>query len=522
MSLTLGGVNKLAGVYGSSNSPATYQDARFSGTGTVTVPVPVSIANLPATGIATNQATLDANLGLNLAYGGTNATVLAYWGTADGGTNPAAWANSAYVGKWANVLSTNISFTATGLAMNTNTTYYFAFMATNAVYTVWATNVLSFTLPTKLAFTSVPVYPPAGYPFSVTVQAQDPNGNPQAVTSATTVQLSKSSGSGTLSGTASGTIVNGSSSVVISGAAYWAADTMTLTATAVSGMGLGAAVSPPITFMPPDLTWDANGSGAAVRDGGGVWLNTTNTWWNGATNLNWADNYNARIGAGGAGGIITLDTVTANRVTFTNFSGTYTLVGGTLNVMSNLTVASSSGSVVLTYIIGGPGAVTMDSSGLIAHLRPEPQHLQRWHDHPPRDADLGHHGQWDQSRLQLCPGHRARHAQQRGDAAIREGHCDQCLDPEWRHVPFRQRLGCHMDGACHRELEYHPASGLQTGDQRQHQRRGRLHQDGRQHGNLLRHEHLHRGQCGAGRHAVLLEVGFIGLRRPGHQQWCGG
>ena len=37
-SLTLGGVNKPAGVYGSSNSPATHQDAHFSGTGTVTVP----------------------------------------------------------------------------------------------------------------------------------------------------------------------------------------------------------------------------------------------------------------------------------------------------------------------------------------------------------------------------------------------------------------------------------------------------------------------------------------------------
>ena len=31
--------------------------------------------------------------------------------------------------------------------------------------------------------------------------------------------------------------------------------------------------------------------------------------------------------------------------------------------LSNLTVADSSGSVVLAYIIGGPGGVTMDSSG---------------------------------------------------------------------------------------------------------------------------------------------------------------
>jgi autotransporter-associated beta strand protein len=38
-SLTLGGVNKLAGVYGSSNSPATHPDAHFAGTGTVTISI---------------------------------------------------------------------------------------------------------------------------------------------------------------------------------------------------------------------------------------------------------------------------------------------------------------------------------------------------------------------------------------------------------------------------------------------------------------------------------------------------
>ena len=361
-SLNLGGTNKLAGVYGSANSPATNQHAHFTGSGTVTVPVPVSLTNLPATGITTHQATLNAGLDLTLAYGGTNATVLVYWGTANGGTNPAAWANSAVVGQWTHVLSTNISYTATGLVMHTNTTCYFAFLATNSTYTVWATNVSSFTLPTKLTFTSVPDFPPARFPFSVTVQAQDADGNPQTVTSATTVQLSKVSGAGTLSGTASGMIPSGSSSAVISGAAYSAADTMTLTVTASSGMGLAAGVSPPIKFMPPDLTWDANGSAALVRDGGGVWSNSTNTWWNGTTNVNWADNYNAQFGAGGAGGTITLDAVTANLVTFTNFSGTYTLTSGTLNVLSHLTVANSAGAVVLGYVIAGPGGVTMDSS----------------------------------------------------------------------------------------------------------------------------------------------------------------
>jgi len=362
-SLTLGGVNKLAGVHGSSNSPAAYPDAHFSGTGTVTVQVPLNITNLPATGIATNRATLNGRLGLSLAYAGTNATVLAYWGTVNGGANPAAWANSAKVGAWTNMVSTNLAYTATGLAMNT--TYYFTFLATNATYTVWATNVLSFTTPQppmKLAFTSVPVSPPARFPFSVSVQAQDAGGKPQNVTSDTTVQLSQNSGYGTLSGTVSGTLVSGSSNVMISGPVYSATDTMTLTATAISGMSLTAAVSPPITLMPPDLTWDANGTGTGVVDGGGAWINTTTAWWNGASNVNWTDNYNARIGSGGMGGTITLGGVTANLVTFTNFSGTYLLTNGNLTVLGNLTVTNTTGSVVLGSVLGGTGGVTMNSA----------------------------------------------------------------------------------------------------------------------------------------------------------------
>lgn len=45
----------------------------------MTLPVPISIANEPATGVASNLARLNANLGLSLGYVGTNAMVLAYW-----------------------------------------------------------------------------------------------------------------------------------------------------------------------------------------------------------------------------------------------------------------------------------------------------------------------------------------------------------------------------------------------------------------------------------------------------------
>jgi|GEM_PF-337990 len=98
-----------------------------------------SLINLPATGITSNTAVLNATLGCN----GTNLAVVAYWGTVNGGTNAASWNRSAYVGAWTNVASTNLSCLATGLVPST--TYYFTFRATNTVTSLWADNVLNFT-----------------------------------------------------------------------------------------------------------------------------------------------------------------------------------------------------------------------------------------------------------------------------------------------------------------------------------------------------------------------------------------
>ena len=137
-SLTLGSTTQLNGTYGSSSSSALTQDAHFAGTGTVTVgPLP-SLTNSAATGVATTAATLKATLGCtNVAY-----TVVTYWNTINAGTNAALWTNTAYVGAWTNVISTNLSYAAMGLSPNT--TYYFTFRATNAVDSLWATNVQSF------------------------------------------------------------------------------------------------------------------------------------------------------------------------------------------------------------------------------------------------------------------------------------------------------------------------------------------------------------------------------------------
>ena len=79
------------------------------------------------------------------------------------------------------------------------------------------------------------------------------------------------------------------------------------------------------------LTWDHNADGTA-SDGTGTWLDA-NQWVDSVPNpATWNNGTpdNAVIGSGGAGDTITLGTVTADTVLLDNFTGTYTLSGGSL------------------------------------------------------------------------------------------------------------------------------------------------------------------------------------------------
>ena len=110
-------------------------------------------------------------------------------------------------------------------------------------------NVIQIAPPTQLAFTSVPVNPQIGVPFSVTVTEQDSGGTPQSLTNNTTVTLSRGSGIGTLGGTLVGIIPAGSTSVTFASLSYDTAETMTLTATVTAGVSLTPA-NTNITFTP--------------------------------------------------------------------------------------------------------------------------------------------------------------------------------------------------------------------------------------------------------------------------------
>ena len=102
---------------------------------------------------------------------------------------------------------------------------------------------------TKLAYTTVPSTGTAGTAFSVTVESQDVNGNASnLVAASTTITLTKATGGGSLSGTLTGTIASGASSVTIATPVYSKSDAMTLTATASGGDVLTAVTSGSITF----------------------------------------------------------------------------------------------------------------------------------------------------------------------------------------------------------------------------------------------------------------------------------
>ena len=102
-------------------------------------PATGSLANQAASAITTTSATINATLLSN----SNTYNVVAYWGSNNGGINPANWANSVSLGSGLNAASINLNHSLTNLSPGT--TYYFNCCATNGTQTIWAAAPLSFT-----------------------------------------------------------------------------------------------------------------------------------------------------------------------------------------------------------------------------------------------------------------------------------------------------------------------------------------------------------------------------------------
>jgi hypothetical protein len=116
--------------------------------------------------------------------------------------------------------------------------------------------------PTKLAITNInPASPVQNTPFSVTVQSQDNTNTPSIVSANTDITLSLDFGSGALGGTLTGTILAGTSQVIISGVTYNTVENdIILAAARTSGDALTSATSAPFSVVAPTPTLTVTGT----------------------------------------------------------------------------------------------------------------------------------------------------------------------------------------------------------------------------------------------------------------------
>ncbi len=131
-STTVSGLNTSATYYftASAANAAGIAWAPASKSFTTLAPSPSVIVNLAATGIGATVATLQGQV---VADGGATPQITFYYGTGNGGTNPASWQHNFPIGPQTSFYAQTI----TGLVANA--TYYFSANASNSYGLSWAT-----------------------------------------------------------------------------------------------------------------------------------------------------------------------------------------------------------------------------------------------------------------------------------------------------------------------------------------------------------------------------------------------
>ena len=124
---------------------------------------------------------------------------------------------------------------------------------------------------------------------------------------------------------------------------------------------LAAAVIMSVLCSPAEAanyTWDPAGDGS-MSGGNGTW--NTSSWYNGSTDVNWADTNAAFFQ--GTGGTVTLNTqVTPSGLTF-NSPGYTISSGGTVNFNGAATIATNVGPATINSAVTCNNTLTTSGSG---------------------------------------------------------------------------------------------------------------------------------------------------------------
>ena len=106
-----------------------------------TLPSPPTVRNLAGTDIEATSATVGGEI---IDTGGQNPTLFIYWGTSDGGTNAALWANTTVLG------IQNGTATAALSGLTSGTTYFYRAFANNTGGSGWALTTTNFSTKVPL------------------------------------------------------------------------------------------------------------------------------------------------------------------------------------------------------------------------------------------------------------------------------------------------------------------------------------------------------------------------------------
>ena len=275
--------------------------------------------------------------------------------------------------------STTTTFDLTGLAYDTYTLTATLVDMNGDVFTSTVTYTVTFTveapvIPTQLAITLVtPTSPVVDATFAITVEAQDGTGTVANVTEDTEVMINLATGTGALSGTVTGTILNGTSAIVITDLSYDVIEAIEVNASVTTkGMALttSANISITITDTPAATLFiseyieciTGNDKAVEIYNPTGATIDLTGYTVKLASNANNWDNTADLTGFLDAGEVFVISNADAAAPTIVNNS----------DMTSNITWFNGNDAVGLFYmnvlidVIGIEGAnVSQDVAGVV-------------------------------------------------------------------------------------------------------------------------------------------------------------